>query len=132
MILNKIQSVFITVIHSLLPLLFALIILFSNNIVVLAITSLIIFLIIMSNYLFCDCPITMIEDKYNENEFSSMIDKMANNTINLFGERYTKNDRALYTLELLWTSLLLVILKILVILLFISMKSNRYLKSLFK
>ncbi len=67
MILNKIQSVFITVIHSLLPLLFALIILFSNNIVVLAITSLIIFLIIMSNYLFCDCPITMIEDKYNEN-----------------------------------------------------------------
>lgn len=132
MILNKIQSIFITVIHSLLPLLFALIILFSNNIVVLGITSLIIFLIIMSNYLFSDCPITLIEDKYNENEFSSMIDKMANNTINLFGERYTKNDRALYTLELLWTSLLLVILKILVILFFISMKTNGYLKSVFK
>mgnify|MGYP001553995769 CR=1 FL=1 len=57
---------------------------------------------------------------------------MANNTINLFGNRYTKNDRSLYTLELLWTSLLLVIVKILVILLFVSMKSNEFLKYLLK
>jgi|SRR6056300_1465074 len=132
MIFNKIQSILITFIHSLLPLFFALIILFSNNIIVLAITSLIIFLIILSNYLFCDCPITLIEDKYNKTDFSSMIDMMANHTINIFGERYTKNDRSLYTLELLWTSLLLVILKILVILLFISMKTNGFLKSLLK
>ena len=132
MIFNKIQSILITFIHSLLPLFFALIILFSNNIIVLAVTSLIIFLIILSNYLFCDCPITLIEDKYNKNEFSSMIDMMANHTINIFGERYTKNDRSLYTLELLWTSLLLVILKILVILLFVSMKTNGFLKSLLK
>jgi hypothetical protein len=132
MIFNKIQSIFITFIHSLLPLCFALIILFSNNIIVLAVTSLIIFLIILSNYLFCDCPITLIEDKYNKTDFSSMIDMMANHTINIFGERYTKNDRSLYTLELLWTSLLLVILKILVILLFISMKTNGFLKSLLK
>jgi len=61
-----------------------------------------------------------------------MIDMMANHTINIFGERYTKNDRSLYTLELLWTSLLLVILKILVILLFVSMKTNGFLKSLLK
>ena len=132
MIFNKIQSILITFIHSLLPLFFALIILFSNNIIVLAITSLIIFLIILSNYLFCDCPITLIEDKYNKTDFSSMIDMMANHTINIFGERYTKNDRSLYTLELLWTSLLLVILKILVILLFVSMKTNGLLKSLLK
>lgn len=132
MIFNKIQSILITFIHSLLPLFFALIILFSNNIIVLAITSLIIFLIILSNYLFCDCPITLIEDKYNKTDFSSMIDIMANHTINIFGERYTKNDRSLYTLELLWTSLLLVILKILVILLFVSMKTNGFLKSLLK
>jgi len=63
MIFNKIQSILITFIHSLLPLFFALIILFSNNIIVLTITSLIIFLIILSNYLFYDCPITLIEDK---------------------------------------------------------------------
>lgn len=132
MIFNKIQSILITFIHSLLPLFFALIILFSNNIIVLAITSLIIFLIILSNYLFCDCPITLIEDKYNKTDFSSMIDMMANHTINIFGERYSKNDRSLYTLELLWTSLLLVILKILVILLFVSMKTNGFLKSLLK
>ena len=132
MIFNKIQSILITFIHSLLPLFFALIILFSNNIIVLAITSLIIFLIILSNYLFCDCPITLIEDKYNKTDFSSMIDMMANHTINIFGERYTSTDRSLYTLELLWTSLLLVILKILVILLFVSMKTNGFLKSLLK
>ena len=132
MIFNKIQSILITFIHSLLPLFFALIILFSNNIIVLAITSFIIFLIILSNYLFCDCPITLIEDKYNKTDFSSMIDMMANHTINIFGERYTKNDRSLYTLELLSTSLLLVILKILVILLFVSMKTNGFLKSLLK
>lgn len=132
MIFNKIQSILLTLIHSLLPLFFALIILFSNNIIVLVVTSLIIFLIILSNYLFCDCPITLIEDKYNKTDFSSMIDMMANHTINIFGERYTKNDRSLYTLELLWTSLLLVILKILVILLFVSMKTNGFLKSLLK
>lgn len=132
MIFNKIQSILLTLIHSLLPLFFALIILFSNNIIVLVVTSLIIFLIILSNYLFCDCPITLIEDKYNKSDFSSMIDMMANHTINIFGERYTKNDRSLYTLELLWTSLLLVILKILIILLFISMKTNGFLKSLLK
>ncbi len=132
MIFNKIQSFLITFIHSLLPLFFALIILFSNNIIVLGVTSLIIFLVILSNYIFCDCPITLIEDKYNKTESSSMIDMMANHTINIFGKRYTKNDRSLYTLELLWTSLLLVILKILVILLFISMKTNGFLKSLLK
>ena len=132
MIFNKIQSILLTLIHSLLPLFFALIILFSNNIIVLVVTSLIIFLIILSNYLFCDCPITLIEDKYNKSDFSSMIDMMANHTINIFGERYNKNDRSLYTLELLWTSLLLVILKILIILLFISMKTNGFLKSLLK
>ena len=132
MIFNKIQSFLITLIHSLLPLFFALIILFSNNIIVLGVTSLIIFLVILSNYIFCDCPITLIEDKYNKTESSSMIDMMANHTINIFGKRYTKNDRSLYTLELLWTSLLLVILKILVILLFISMKTNGFLKSLLK
>jgi len=132
MIFNKIQSFLITFIHSLLPLFFALIILFSNNIIVLGVTSLIIFLVILSNYIFCDCPITLIEDKYNKTESSSMIDMMANHTINIFGKRYTKNDRSLYTLELLWTSLLLIILKILVILLFISMKTNGFLKSLLK
>lgn len=132
MIFNKIQSILIIFIHSLLPLFFALIILFSNNIIVLSVTSLIIFLILLSNYLFYDCPISLIEDKYNNTEFSSMIDMMANHTINIFGKRYTKNDRSLYTLELLWTTLLLVILKILIILLFISMKTNGFLKSLLK
>jgi len=119
-ITTYVYSLFTTFLHSLLPLLIALIILFSNNIVVLIITGLMIFLIIISNYLFCDCPITLIEDKYNRK--FSMIDIMAKNTINLFGKRYTKNDRALYTLELLWTCLLLVMLKILVILIFISLK----------
>jgi len=125
-----ISTKILTFAHSLLPLLFALITLFSNNLIVLVLTSLILFLVIIANYLFCDCPITLIEDKYNKD--FSMIDLMANNTINLFGNRYTKDDRSLYTLELLWTTLLLVILKILVILFLISFKSNSFLKSLMK
>lgn len=131
MIFENIQSVIISLIHALLPLLFALIILFSNNVIVLALTALIILLIILSNYLFGDCPITLIEDKYSKNNFS-MIDIMANNTINIFGQRYNKDDRSLFTLELLWTTLLLTTLKILIIFLFISMKSNSFLKSLLK
>jgi hypothetical protein len=131
MILKIINAIFISLIHSFLPLLLGLIILFSNNIVVLSITASIIFLIIITNYLFCDCPITLMEDKYSKNKFS-MIDLMAKSTINLFGERYKKSDRSLFTLELLWTSLLLTTLKILVILVFISFKTNTFLKCILK
>jgi hypothetical protein len=130
-ILENIQALIITLIHSLLPILFALITLFSNNVVVLGITALILFIIIISNYLFCDCPITLIEDKYSNSKFS-MIDLMANNTINLFGQKYTKNDRSLYTLELLWTNLLLVTLKILVIILVISFRTNSFIRNILK
>ena len=87
------------------------------------------FLTIISNYILGDCAITLIEDKYSNNESNdSMIDFMANNTINLFGDKYSKDNRSLVTLEMLWICLLLVMLKILVIYLLIALRRNSAVK----
>ena len=136
-----IVKILISILHSILPLLFAVVVLFSYNIFALAITGIMLFLIIISNYILGDCAITLIEDKYSYNGNSgnsensensensdSMIDMMANNTINLFGNKYSKDDRALVTLEMLWICLLLVMLKILVIYLLIALRRNSAVK----
>ena len=127
-----IVKILISILHSILPLLFAVVVLFSYNIFALAITGIMLFLIIISNYILGDCAITLIEDKYSYSENSenndSMIDMMANNTINLFGNKYSKDDRALVTLEMLWICLLLVMLKILVIYLLIALRRNSAVK----
>ena len=133
-----IVKILISILHSILPLLFAVVVLFSYNIFALAITGIMLFLIIISNYILGDCAITLIEDKYSYNENNensennennnSMIDMMANNTINLFGNKYSKDDRALVTLEMLWICLLLVMLKILVIYLLIALRRNSAVK----
>jgi hypothetical protein len=122
-------KLFITILHSILPLLFAVVLLFSYNIFALAIIGIMLFMIIISNYILGDCAITLIEDKYSNNESDdSMIDLMANNTINLFGNKYSKDNRALITLEMLWICLLLVMLKILVIYLLIALRRNSAVK----
>lgn len=119
----------ISLLHSILPLLFAIVVLFSYNIFALAIIGIMLFMIIISNYILGDCAITLIEDKYSNNESDdSMIDLMANNTINLFGNKYSKDNRALITLEMLWICLLLVMLKILVIYLLIALRKNSAVK----
>ena len=72
----------ISILHSILPLLFAVVILFSYNIFALGITGIMLFLTIIRNYILGDCAITLIEDKYSNNESNdSMIDFIANNTI---------------------------------------------------
>jgi hypothetical protein len=119
----------ISILHSILPLLFAVVILFSYNIFALGIIGIMLFLTIISNYILGDCAITLIEDKYSNNESNdSMIDFMANNTINLFGDKYSKDNRSLVTLEMLWICLLLVMLKILVIYLLIALRRNSAVK----
>ena len=119
----------ISILHSILPLLFAVVVLFSYNIFALGIIGIMLFLTIISNYILGDCAITLIEDKYSNNESNdSMIDFMANNTINLFGDKYSKDNRSLVTLEMLWICLLLVMLKILVIYLLIALRRNSAVK----
>jgi hypothetical protein len=125
----KLVKLLISLLHSILPLLFAIVVLFSYNIFALAIIGIMLFMIIISNYILGDCAITLIEDKYSNNESNdSMIDLMANNTINLFGNKYSKDNRALITLEMLWICLLLVMLKILVIYLLIALRRNSAVK----
>lgn len=119
----------ISILHSILPLLFAVVVLFSYNIFALGIIGIMLFLTIISNYILGDCAITLIEDKYSNNESNdSMIDFMANNTINLFGDKYSKDNRSLVTLEMLWICLLLVMLKILIIYLLIALRRNSAVK----
>ena len=125
----KLVKLLISLLHSILPLLFAIVVLFSYNIFALAIIGIMLFMIIISNYILGDCAITLIEDKYSNNENDdSMIDLMANNTINLFGNKYSKDNRALITLEMLWICLLLVMLKILLIYLLIALRKNSAVK----
>jgi len=129
----KLVKLILSALHSILPLLFAIVVLFSYNIFALGITGLMLFLIIISNYILGDCPITLIEDKYNNNDDDnngSMIDFMANNTINLFGNKYSKDNRSLVTLEMLWICLLLVMLKVLVIYFLIALRRNPAVKKL--
>ena len=119
----------ISILPSILPLLFAVVVLFSYNIFALGITGIMLFLTIISNHISGDCAITLIEDKYSNNESNdSMIDFMANNTINLFGDKYSKDNRSLVTLEMLWICLLLVMLKILIIYLLIALRRNSAVK----
>lgn len=123
----------ISLLHAILPLLFAIVLLFSYNIFVLGITGIMLFFILISNYILGDCAITLIEDKYyddNNDINSSMIDLMANNTINLFGNKYSKNDRSLVTLELLWIALILIMIKILILYILIVLRKNEMVKKI--
>jgi hypothetical protein len=89
--------------------------LFSNNLYVLIITNTILFCILMLNYRFEDCPISLIEDKYLE---ESSIDKLTKVTINIFGIKYHKDSRSLITLEMIWIALMLGVQKVLFLLVF--------------
>jgi membrane protein required for beta-lactamase induction len=123
----------ISLLHAILPVLFAIVLLFSYNIFVLGITGIMLFFILISNYILGDCAITLMEDKYNDdnnNINSSMIDLMANNTINLFGNKYSKNDRSLVTLELLWIALILIMIKILILYILIALQKNETVKKI--
>lgn len=123
----------ISLLHAILPVLFAIVLLFSYNIFVLGITGIMLFFILISNYILGDCAITLMEDKYNDdnnNINSSMIDLMANNTINLFGNKYSKNDRSLVTLELLWIALILIMIKILILYILIALQKIETVKKI--
>jgi len=104
-----------TLLHITLVLIISCIILFSTNIVTLAITNCIIIIILITNYVIGDCPLTLIEEKYHD--YSSM-DCLFSYTINISGNKYKKRLRSLLTLELIWIILLLGIQKMLVLLFF--------------
>lgn len=104
-----------SLLHITLVLIITYIILFSSNICTLLITDIVLLCILVINYIFDDCPITLIEDKYHKN---SSIDYLFSYTINVSGNKYNKKLRSLLTLELIWIILLLGVQKLLCLLLF--------------
>ena len=106
----KLYAYILSILHLLLIFIIGLILLFSMNIYTLFLTNVIILVILLVNYKYEDCPITLIEEKYHiptiELFFSSI------------GKNYTKNMRSIMTLELLWIGLLLGVEKLLMLLLF--------------
>tara|TARA_B110000261_G_C12964377_1_gene309918 strand:+ start:428 stop:748 length:321 start_codon:yes stop_codon:yes gene_type:complete len=92
-----------------------LIILFSDNVFCIIATNTILFGVLMLNYTFKDCPISLIEDKYLD---ESLIDQIAKYNINILGVHYRKQDRALVTLELIWLLLMIGLQRVLYLLFF--------------
>ena len=103
--------------HSSLAILIILIILFSNDILNLLILLFILKLILFANYQCNDCPISTIEDNYNN--LSSM---------DIWGiftfKNYSKKNRSQNTLTIIYIAILLTLIKICGLLLFKSIKKK--------
>jgi hypothetical protein len=99
-----------------------LIIIFSDNVLCIIATNSVLFGVLLLNYTFKDCPLSLIEDKYFDD---SLIDKMVKPNIYILGLHYTKDERAFVTLELIWIMLMIGIQRVLYLLFFqqLTMKS---------
>ena len=105
----------VSIVHFSLMATMILIILFSDNVFCIIATNTILFGVLMLNYTFKDCPISLIEDKYLD---ESLIDQIAKYNINILGVHYRKQDRALVTLELIWLLLMIGLQRVLYLLFF--------------
>ncbi len=113
---NNFSGIIITIIHSILPFLIALVLLFSNDIITLFLLLFILNLILFSNYKCSDCPISFIEDKYKGPGFANTCGKF------MFGKNYDFSSRSQLTKELIWIGILLTFIKICGILILKSIK----------
>jgi hypothetical protein len=112
---TSLNAILMGALHSIFVSFITFIILFSNDIVVLSVANFIILIALVSNYLFGDCPYSLIEDKYSEN---SVLDISFFLALKISGKDYDKKLRGLLTLELLWIASLLLFEKILFLLIF--------------
>lgn len=103
---NYFSALIITIIHSILPFLIAIILLFSNDILNLFLLLFILNLILFVNYKCLDCPISFIEDKYKSPGFANICGSI------MFGNKYDCSLRSLFTKELIWIGILLTLIKI--------------------
>ena len=97
-------------IHSLFILLITILVLFNNNIKILFGAAIIILITLMINYKVGDCPISKIEDIFNDNTSVDILMK-----IFLPNKFQSKLIRPLIILNMLWIGLILVVIKILIL-----------------
>lgn len=103
---NKLWGIFILGLHSLLPFLILITIIVTNDLLNLFILLLILKLILIANYKCNDCPISIIENNYNN---FTMMDIWGILTSN---KNYNKELRKHLTLNMLWIAILIVVTKI--------------------
>lgn len=107
----NLYSYILAALHLFLIFIIGLVLLFSMDIFTLFLTSIVLLTILLINYKYDDCPISLIEDKYYN---TTSIDLF----FNIIGKKYKKSMRPAMTLELLWIGLLLCSEKLLFVLLF--------------
>lgn len=115
---NKIMGYMFSVIHALIMYLIAVVALFSNDFLTLYSIAIILVVIIYLNYLFDDCPITLLEDYHLG--FSSV--DFFNYSLPI---KYDKERRPEVTLQWIIMGLVLLLTKVLILLV---LKTFRHLK----
>ena len=111
----NLYTIIIGLLHAGLVGLVSVILLFSTDLLTLAFVNSFMLFVLILNYLFDDCPISLIEDKHTEN---TSMNRILSYTINIHGEKYNKALRSVLTLELIWIGLLLGAEKMMLLLLF--------------
>jgi hypothetical protein len=111
----KLYTIIIGILHAGLVGIVSLVLLFSTDLFTLAFVNSFMLFVLVLNYLFDDCPISLIEDKHTE---KSSLHRILSYTINIHGEKYNKALRSVLTLELIWIGLLLGAEKMMLLLLF--------------
>ena len=103
---NKVLGIFISYLHATLPFLILITIIITNDLLNLFILLLILKLILIANYKCNDCPISIIENNYNNFTIMDIWGILTSN------KSYNKDLRKHYTLNMLWIAVLIVIIKI--------------------
>ena len=112
---NKMLGWMFSLTHVLFILLILFLIIFSNNLIILGYVSFLLIIIICFNYIFDDCPITLLEEYHLG---YSVFDK----TNSLYPIKYDKKRRPEVTLQWIFMGILFVMVKILFLLFFKTIK----------
>lgn len=115
--MNKLSNMYmhiLFILHGSLLFLISIILLTCENIKHLSLLGIILFLILISNFIYEDCPISLIEENFTE---ITIMDYF-----NYYSPiKYNRKRRPEVTLQWIWGGLLLILLKILLILCKISL-----------
>ena len=113
-----IVRIIIVLLHFLFSIFTIFIVLFSNDIITVMTTGLLLYAAFLYNYKCDDCPLSIMEDNYLK---ISSIDRFF---ILFLKHHYRKDLRPLLTKELYWLSLTIILVKVLYLMLIKTVKEN--------
>ena len=109
----------LSILHDFFLIFNALIILFCNNIFILSLNAIFMLIILLVNYLFKNCPITVLEKKYMSTSLFDYFVKLINNKDDI-----KEGSTSTLTKEMLWIALLLTLVKITFIVSILALNKN--------